>query len=91
MQGILPVLGGLILWFLGGWSIWLDYDVAPRTTTRCWTVPVIHWQIGGAFVIAVVTGLIGVPAYFYCRSQPCLLQEADADPVNGDLVPDPDA
>ena len=28
MQGILPVAGGLILWFLGGWSVWLDYDVA---------------------------------------------------------------
>ena len=28
MQGILPVLGGLILFFLGGWSVWLDYDVA---------------------------------------------------------------
>ena len=33
MQGILPVAGGLILFFLGGWSLWLDYDVAPRTTT----------------------------------------------------------
>jgi amino acid transporter len=28
MQGILPVLGALILYFLGGWSVWLDYDVA---------------------------------------------------------------
>ena len=30
MQGILPLLGGLILWFLGGWSVWLDYDVATE-------------------------------------------------------------
>ena len=30
MQGILPLLGGLILWFLGGWSLWEDYDVAHR-------------------------------------------------------------
>ena len=28
MQGILPAAGGLILFFLGGWSLWLDYDVA---------------------------------------------------------------
>src|SRR2546421_707125 len=28
MQGILPVTGALILYFLGGWSVWLDYDVA---------------------------------------------------------------
>ena len=27
MQGILPLTGAVILWFLGGWSVWLDYDV----------------------------------------------------------------
>jgi amino acid transporter len=26
MQGILPVTGGLMLFFLGGWSLWLDYE-----------------------------------------------------------------
>ena len=53
MQGIIPVLGGLILWFLGGWSIWLDYDVATANDYTMWTVPGLHWQVGGAFVIAV--------------------------------------
>jgi hypothetical protein len=27
----------------------------------------LHWQIGGAFVIAVLAVLIGVACYFYCR------------------------
>src|SRR6266496_4045211 len=49
MQGILPSLGGLILFFLGGWSVWLDYDVATFNDYTMWTVPLIHWQIGGAF------------------------------------------
>ncbi len=38
MQGILPVLGGLILFFLGSWSLWEDYDVATSGATpaiRC--------------------------------------------------------
>ena len=26
MQGILPVSGALMLWFLGAWSVWLDYE-----------------------------------------------------------------
>ena len=34
MQGILPVLGGLIMYAAGGWAIWADWDVAPETATR---------------------------------------------------------
>ena len=85
MQGILPVAGGLILYFLGGWSVWLDYDVATENDYTMWTVPFIHWQIGGAFVIAVVAGLIGVAAYLYCKyRQPGVLPEGDADPQHRD-------
>ena len=40
MHGILPVTGGLILFFLGGWSLWLDYDVATENDYTMWTVPV---------------------------------------------------
>src|SRR5579859_4940236 len=67
MQGILPVAGGLILWFLGGWSIWLDYDVATANDYTMWTVPGLHWQVGGAFVIAVVAALAGVVFFLFCR------------------------
>jgi amino acid transporter len=67
MQGILPVTGGLILYFLGGWSLWLDYDVATKNDYTMWTVPGAHWQIGGAFVIAAVAALVGVVFYLYSR------------------------
>jgi amino acid transporter len=67
MQGILPAAGGLILFFLGGWSVWLDYDVATQNDFTMWTVPGIGWQVGGAFVIAVVAALIGLAAFIYCR------------------------
>jgi amino acid transporter len=67
MQGILPVTGALILWFLGGWSLWLDYDVATANDFTMWTIPGLHWQVGGAFVIAVCAGLAGVVFFLYCR------------------------
>ena len=67
MQGILPVTGALILWFLGGWSLWLNYDVATANDYTMWTVPFIHWQIGGAFVIAVAAALVGVVFFLFCR------------------------
>src|SRR5499427_560327 len=67
MQGIIPALGGLILFFLGGWSVWLDYDVATANDYTMWTVPWLHWQVGGAFVIFVVAALVGVACYLYCR------------------------
>jgi amino acid transporter len=89
MQGILPVLGGLILWFLGGWSVWLDYDVATENDYTMWTVPFIHWQIGGAFVIAVVAAIIGVGAYFYCKiTRPAFFRKETLTRSTETLVPD---
>ena len=89
MQGILPVAGGLILYFLGGWSVWLDYDVATENDYTMWTVPGIHWQIGGAFVIAVVALLIGVVAYFYCKiRQPAYFRGETLTRTTETLVPD---
>ena len=89
MQGILPVSGALILWFLGGWSVWLDYDVATANDFTMWTVPGIHWQIGGAFVIAVLAGIIGLAAYFFCRiANPSFFKKETLTRATPTLVPD---
>jgi amino acid transporter len=89
MQGILPVTGGLILYFLGGWSVWLDYDVATENDYTMWTVPFIHWQIGGAFVIAVVAGIIGVAGYLYCKfANPAYFRKQTLTRATPTLVPD---
>jgi amino acid transporter len=89
MQGILPALGGLILWFLGGWSLWQDYDVATGSAYTMWTVPGIHWQIGGVFVIVFVTTLIGVIAYFALRiSIPSFFRGETLTRATPTLVPD---
>src|SRR5262249_60303805 len=42
MQGILPATGGLILFFLGGYSVWLDYDIATENHYTRWTGPRSH-------------------------------------------------
>ena len=92
MQGILPTAGGLMLFFLGGWSLWLDYDVATANDFTMWTVPGIHWQIGGAFVIFVVSALVGVAAYVYCRlANPSFFKKQTLTRTTQTLVPDPDA
>jgi amino acid transporter len=89
MQGILPVTGGLILFFLGGWSVWLDYDVATANDYTMWTVPGLHWQIGGAFVIAIGAALVGLVCYLYCRfTNPAFFKRKTLTRATPTLVPD---
>jgi amino acid transporter len=89
MQGILPGAGGLILFFLGGWSLWLDYDVATENDYTMWTVPGIHWQIGGAFVIVVVSALVGVVLYVACKMyNPAFFKKQTLTRATPTLVPD---
>ena len=90
MRGILPSLGGLIMYFAGGWSLWADWDVASANSYTSWLMPFWpHWYIGGAFVIAFLSALVGLiagiwirivmPAYFkkqtLTRSTPTLVPE----------------
>jgi len=89
MQGILPVTGALILWFLGGWSVWLDYDVATANDFTMWTVPFIHWQIGGAFVIAIGAAIVGLIFFIYCRvTAPAFFKKQTLTRATPTLVPD---
>jgi len=89
MQGILPVLGGLILWFLGGWSLWEDYDVATENSYTTFTVPGLHWQIGGVFVIVFITWLIGLIFFAYLRiTMPPFFKGRTLTRATPTLVPD---
>lgn len=91
MRGILPALGGLLMYFAGGWSLWADWDVASANSYTSWLMPFWpHWYIGGVFVIAFVSALVGLimgiwvrfamPAYFrkqtLTRATPTLVPEA---------------
>jgi amino acid transporter len=89
MQGILPAAGGLILLFLGGWSLWLDYDVATENDFTEWTVPWIHWHVGGAFVIAIGAAIVGLLFFAYCRLvNPAFFKKETLTRATPTLVPD---
>jgi amino acid transporter len=65
MRGILPVVGGLIMYAAGIYSLQSDW-VASNSYTS-WTVPVLDWQVGGIFIIAALAALAGVGSFVYTR------------------------
>ena len=65
MRGILPGLGGLIMYAAGFYSLQSDW-VAYNSYTM-WTVPVLHWQIGGIFIIAALAALAGIVGFAFMR------------------------
>jgi amino acid transporter len=65
MRGILPVSGGLIMYAAGLYSLQSDW-VASNSYTK-WTVPGLHWQIGGSFLIAALAALAGMIGFVFMR------------------------
>jgi amino acid transporter len=91
MQGILPLLGAVILWFLGGWSLYEDWDVnsAYAASYTSWTVPGIHWQIGGVFVIVAISWIVGLLVFIGLRiAQPAFFKGETLTRATPTLVPD---
>jgi amino acid transporter len=89
MRGILPVAGALMLWFLGAWSVWLNYDVKTQNDFTMWTVPGIHWQVGGAFVIAAAATLVGLVFFIYNRiASPAFFKKQTLTRATPTLVPE---
>jgi amino acid transporter len=67
MQGILPVLGGLMLYFILGWSLYFYWQPVNSYTT--WSMPFSpHWHIGGVFLIDVASVLVGIVLMFVYAS-----------------------
>jgi amino acid transporter len=92
MRGIIPALGGLILYFAGGWSMWEDWDVGTGNSYTTWLMPFWpHWNVGGAFVIAFIGALAGVVVWIYMRiSSPAYFRGETLTRATPTLVPDPD-
>jgi amino acid transporter len=90
MRGILPALGGLIMYAAGGWSLWADWDVASENSYTSWLMPFWpHWYIGGAFVILFLSALVGVVAAIYVRfTQPPFFRKETLNSSTPTLVPD---
>jgi amino acid transporter len=89
MRGIIPAGGWLILWVLGGFSMWQDYDVKTGNSYTSFTVPGLHWQIGGVFVIVFFSTLVGVIFWAYLRiTQPAYFRRQTLTRSTPTLVPD---
>jgi amino acid transporter len=90
MQGILPALGGAILWFLGGWSLYLDYNMnSPyEASYTSFHVPGIG-QVGGVFIIVLFSWLLGLLFFIYLRvTRPPFFRKQTLTRSTPTLVPD---
>jgi amino acid transporter len=89
MQGILPLLGGLIMYICGGIALQADW-VASNSFTH-WTVPGLHWEIGGSFLIAFGAALAGLLGFIYMRvTAPPYFKKQTLTRATPTLVPNPD-
>ncbi len=68
MQGVIPVLGGLILFVILGWSFYLDwlspyaknYNSAEASFTGWQMTFPPHWGVGGVAILVVLAAVVGV-------------------------------
>jgi amino acid transporter len=92
MRGILPVLGGLIMYVAGGWSLWADWDVATGNSYTTWEMPFWpHWYMGGVFVIFFLSALFGLLSGIAVRFwMPAFFRKETLTRATPTLVPDQD-
>jgi amino acid transporter len=89
MRGILPVLGGLIMYAAGLYSLQSDWVASNSYTT--WTVPGLHWQIGGSFIVAALSALAGVIGFVFMRvTAPAFFRKQALTRGTSALIPYPD-
>jgi amino acid transporter len=90
MQGILPALGGVILWFLGAWSLYQDFDFnsSYSSSYTSFHVPGVG-QVGGVFVIVLLSWVAGLLFFIYLRIvQPAFFRKQTLTRATPTLAPD---
>jgi amino acid transporter len=94
IRGVLPLLGGLILWFAMFWFLWYNW-VTPSNSYTTWTIPGTHRVVGGVIILDIAAIVLGIvlflvywavrPAYFrgevLTRDTPTLVPEDLGTPV----------
>ena len=58
MRGVFPLLGWAIMWSIGAYSLIQDWGTGSSYTS--WRVPGVHWEVGGAFILAAGALALGV-------------------------------
>jgi amino acid transporter len=93
MQGILPALGGVMLFFALIWSLhddWLSANATGAASYTQWNMPFApHWAIGGTFLLGVGTFLVGIILMFIWRAvSPAFFRGETLHEATPTLVPD---
>jgi amino acid transporter len=90
MRGIIPLLGGLIMYAAGGYSLWEDWDVGTGNSYTSWKMPFPpYWHIGGAFMIIFLSAAAGLLALLYMRfTAPAFFKKETLTRATPTLVPD---
>jgi amino acid transporter len=89
MRGIIPAAGWLILWVLGGFSMWQDWDVHTGNSYTMFKIPGLDWYVGGVFVIVFLSTLVGIIFWAYLRiTQPAYFRRETLTRSTPTLVPD---
>jgi amino acid transporter len=87
MQGILPLLGGLIMYIAGGIALQSDWVAFNSYTT--WLIPGVNWRVGGIFIIAFAAALAGLIWGIYQRFvMPSYFRKETLTRATPTLVPD---
>ncbi len=66
LRGVLPLLGGLILWFTMFWFLWYNWTT-PDNSYTTWKFPGTDRVIGGVFIIDVGAIILGVVLFLIYR------------------------
>jgi len=92
MKGILPVLGGAMLYFAMIWSAWQDwnYDNVQAQSYTHWRLPFApHSDVGGVLLIALASTAVGVVAMLVWRfARPAFFQGRTLNRTTPTLVPE---
>jgi amino acid transporter len=66
VRGILPLVGGVILWFCMFWSFWYYWN--PVNSVTSWKLPGTHRVIGGVFILDIGVLVLGVVLMYVYRA-----------------------
>ena len=93
-QGLLPFLGGVMLFAALAWSLRDDW-LAPSdvsTSYTGWHLPFPpHWTVGGVFLIGIGTFLVGVILMFVWQAKaPAFFRGETLNAATPTMVPDPE-
>jgi amino acid transporter len=88
IRGVLPLLGGVILWFAMFWFLWYNW-VTPSNSYTTWTIPGTHRVVGGVIILDIAAIVLGVVLFFiYWAVRPAYFRGEVLTRDTPTLVPD---